>query len=116
MAQHPRHSTRQPDAPVDDCPFSAASPLVLKLYIAGSSPISLRALSNLTTLLHMLPSTCYQLEIIDSLDAPLRAVRDGVLVTPTLLKLAPAPTLSLLGDLHDAHLVSGLLGIGAVGE
>ncbi len=63
--------------------------------------ISLQAIGNLTATLHTLPSTCYQLDIIDALDDPMRAVRDGILVTPTLLKLAPSPSVSLLGDMRD---------------
>ena len=105
MVQDPRNSPRRPN-----CPFSAATPLVLKLYVADNSPISLQALGNLTALLRMLPSACYQLEVIDGLDDPLRAVRDGILVTPTLLKLAPTPTVSLLGDLHDVQHVIALTG------
>lgn len=106
MVQDPRNSPRRPN-----CPFSAATPLVLKLYVADNSPISLQAIGNLTALLRMLPAACYQLEVIDGLDDPQRAVRDGVLVTPTLLKLAPTPTVSLLGDLHDMQQVLRLLGV-----
>ena len=106
MVQHPLNSPRQPS-----CPFSAAAPLVLKLYLADGSPISLQALGNLTALLRTLPSASYQLEVIDALDDPLRAVHDGILVTPTLLKLAPAPAVSLLGDLHDAQMLLRLLGM-----
>jgi len=111
MVQKPGNSPQQPAAQQERCPYSAAAPLVLKLYIADSSAISLQAIGNLTEILRSLPSVCYQLEIIDGLEDPLRAVRDGVLVTPTLLKIAPAPTLSLLGDLHDAQQVLHLLGI-----
>ncbi len=111
MAQDPQHNPRKPAACGEGCPYNASSPLLLKLYIANSSPISLQAIGNLTALLRSLPAACYQLEVIDALDDPLRSVRDGVLVTPTLLKLAPAPTLSLLGNLHDLAQVARLLGI-----
>jgi len=84
---------------------------MLKLYIADSSPISLQAMGNLTDLLRLLPSTCYQLEIIDGLEDAARAVRDGVLVTPTLLKIGPEPAMSLLGNLADRQQVLRVLGM-----
>ncbi len=101
----------QPAARQAPCPFSTAAPLVLKLYIADNSLVSLLAIGNLTELLRPLPADCYRLEIIDGLDDPARAIRDGVLVTPTLLKISPAPPLSLLGNLADRQHVLRVLGI-----
>ena len=111
MVQNPQYNPQPPEAQVEGGPYSSTSPLVLKLYIADNSPISQGAIRNLTDLLRALPPACYQLEIIDGLDNPMRAVREGVLVTPTLLKIAPTPTVSLLGDLHDRRQVRHLLGI-----
>ena len=101
----------QPVEHGEPCSYSAATPLLLQLYIADNSPISLQAVGNLTDLLRMLPTDCYSLEIIDALQHPLRAVSEGILVTPTLLKIAPAPTLSLLGSLTDRRQLEHLLGI-----
>ena len=111
MAQTPPSDPQKPVPQGKGCPRSAATPLVLKLYIADSSTMSQLAIGNLTDLLRSLPTACYQLEIIDGLDDPLRAVREGVLVTPTLRKVAPEPAVSLLGDLHDRQQVLRLLGI-----
>ena len=105
------HNPPEPAAQREPCPYSAVSPLVLKLYIADSSAISLQALGNLTEILRALPPDGCQLEIIDGLEDPARAVRDGVLVTPTLLKISPAPVMSLLGNLADQQHVLRALGI-----
>ena len=110
------NNLHEPTEHGEPCPYSAAAPLILKLYIADSSPISLQAVGNLTALLHMLPSDCCQLEIIDALADPARAVREGILVTPTLLKIAPAPTVSLLGTLADRQQVERVLGISGLNE
>ena len=116
MTMTPRNNPPNPAASAHGSSYSAAAPLVLKLYIADSSPISLQAVGNLQDLLRALPPDCYQLEIIDALADPLRALNDGILVTPTLLKLAPVSFVSLLGDLHDRHQLAHLLGIAISSE
>ncbi len=74
--------------------------LVLRLYIAGETPNSLLALANLRTLLKGHP---HDLEIIDVLAAPERALDDGVFVTPTLVRLSPEPQHSIVGSLTPQH-------------
>ena len=73
----------------------------LRLYIAGNAPNSLRAMSNLRELCEQHFAQTHALEIVDMLEFPLRALEDGVRVTPTLLKLAPGPVRRVIGDLSD---------------
>ena len=81
------------------------------LYIAGSSPNSQQALINLQRIIdQFLPDGC-QLEVVDVLVDTQRALRDQVLVTPTLLKLSPAPIAELVGDLRERDRVLLALGI-----
>jgi circadian clock protein KaiB len=56
--------------------------------------------------------TNYRLEIVDCLADPRRALADGVLVTPTLLKLSPPPRQTLVGSLSDLSRVRSVLGLG----
>ncbi len=72
-----------------------------RLYIAGDSPHSQAARANLETILHSLPEGCYQVEIIDILKEPMRMFEDGIVVTPMLIKLSPAPVCQLMGSLSD---------------
>lgn len=74
----------------------------LRLYVAGNAPNSLRAMSNLRALCEEHFAGAYTLELVDMLDFPLRALEDGVLVTPTLLKLVPGPVRRVVGDLGDS--------------
>jgi circadian clock protein KaiB len=86
--------------------------LLLRLYIAGSAPNSLRAAENLKTLCTShFPGRC-NLEIVDVLKEPLRALSDDILVTPTLVKLGPGPTARVIGDLSDERRVLSALGGG----
>ncbi len=75
---------------------------MLRLYIAGSTPSSLLALSNLKAVLEDLP---HHLETIDVLAEPTRALDDGVLVTPTLLRVAPEPLIRFVGTLDRGDAV-----------
>jgi circadian clock protein KaiB len=79
--------------------------LQLRLYIAGKSPNSTRALSNLRTICReCLAEGSWQVEVVDVFEDPLRAVEDGVLVTPTLVKLTP-PVVRIIGDLSRREIV-----------
>jgi circadian clock protein KaiB len=85
--------------------------LELRLYVAGDAPNSLLARDNLRTLLSGLPPDVVTLEIIDCLREPQRALRDGVLVTPTLVRMTPAPRRTIVGTLSDAARVAAALGL-----
>jgi circadian clock protein KaiB len=83
--------------------------LLLRLYVAGRAPNSLRAIVNATTICseHF---AGHQLEIVDMLKDPRRALADGIIVTPTLLKVLPLPVGRVIGDLSDTRQVLLLLG------
>ena len=85
--------------------------LTLRLYVAGDAPNSLEARANLTALLRGQPADQYRLEIVDFLREPQRAISDGVLVTPTLVKLEPEPSQKIIGTLRERPKVLAALGI-----
>lgn len=87
------------------------STLTLRLYVAGDAPNSLLARDNLRTLLSAMPPDAVSLEVIDCLREPQRALRDGVLVTPTLVRMAPTPRRTIVGTLSDAARVVLALGL-----
>ena len=79
------------------------SGLVLRLYVAGNAPNSLRAIVNARTLCDEHFASGYDLEVVDLLEHPRRALADGVIVTPTLLKLSPLPAQRVIGNLNDTN-------------
>jgi circadian clock protein KaiB len=83
-----------------------------KIYVAGAAPNSLRAIANLYAILRQYLPDKHSVEIIDVLEDPLVALRDGILVTPTLVKLTPLPVRKLLGSLDDRETVLAALGLG----
>ena len=74
----------------------------LRLYVAGDAPNSQQARSNLQALLETVGGDEYELEVIDCLADPLRTLTDGIVVTPTLLKVEPEPKRTVIGNLADA--------------
>lgn len=83
----------------------------LRLYVAGNGPNSLRARTNLKRLCASMAEPV-EVEVIDVMETPLRALTDGVMLTPTLVRLAPLPVVKMVGDLSDTSRVRAALGIG----
>ena len=91
-----------PAAPADMAIVrSPAAVLVLRLYVAGSAPNSLRAIANARAMCDEHFGSAYELEIVDLLEHPQRALADGIIVTPTLLRVLPLPVQRLIGNLSD---------------
>jgi circadian clock protein KaiB len=82
----------------------------LRLYVAGRSPNSVRAMNNLSRICAEQLGDAYELEVVDVLRQPLRALLEGVVLTPTLVRVAPTPAIQLLGDLSDEPAVRAALG------
>ncbi|MCG8430789.1 MAG: circadian clock protein KaiB [Candidatus Omnitrophica bacterium] len=74
---------------------------ILKLYIAGQTANSLRAINNLEVVLKKELRGVYALEIIDILKNPQLAEDEKILATPTLSRVLPLPVRRIIGDLSD---------------
>ncbi len=89
----------------------AEQPVVkLRLYVGGNGPNSLLARANIARFCDGEHELACDLEIVDLLEFPLRALADGVIVTPTLLRLSPLPARRIVGNLSDRDKVLLLLG------
>jgi circadian clock protein KaiB len=78
---------------------------VLKLYIAGNTPNSARALKMLKDILEKEWQGVYALKVIDVLKNPQLAEEDKISATPTLTKVLPPPVRKIIGDLSDREKV-----------
>ncbi len=78
---------------------------VLKLYVAGNTPNSVRALKVLKNILEQEFQGVYALKVIDVLKNPQLAEEDKILATPTLSKILPPPVRKIIGDLSDRERV-----------
>lgn len=82
---------------------------VLKLYVTGETPNSLRAIASLKKILAEEFKGVYELRIIDVLKNPQLAEQDKILATPMLSRVLPLPVRRLIGDLSNKEKV--LLGL-----
>jgi len=82
-----------------------------RLYVANESPNSVRAIVNLQAICQQYLRDRCQIEIVDILQEPLRALSEGVLVTPTLVRLSPPPMRTIVGDLGNRSIVLHALGL-----
>ena len=85
--------------------------LVLRLYVAGRLPCSVEAEANLGLLCAEQNGDRPTVDIVDVLLEPERALSDGIIVTPTLVRLAPLPAVQILGALSNLGLVRAALGL-----
>jgi circadian clock protein KaiB len=84
--------------------------LQLRLYVAGNAPNSVRAIANARAICEEHFNGSHDLEIVDLLDHPVRGLADGIIVTPTLLKVMPLPVQRVIGNLSDTSQVLLALG------
>ena len=84
-----------------------------RLYVAGDTPNSALAIANLTALCRAELANRHAIDIVNVFREPKRALADNILMTPTLVKLAPAPMRRIVGTLSQTQPVFQALGIGA---
>jgi len=82
---------------------------LLRLYVTGRTPNSVKAIANLRKILKEGLEGKYKLEIIDILKNPKLAEDQKILATPALEKHLPLPLRRIIGDLSDRDKV--LLGL-----
>jgi circadian clock protein KaiB len=79
--------------------------MTLRLYIAGTSERSVRAIQNAKQICEEYLSGRYDLEVIDIFQQPTLAKDDQILAVPTLIKKLPAPLRRFIGDLSNREVV-----------
>ena len=77
----------------------------LRLYIAGQTPRSIGAFTNLKRICEQHLKGRYELEIIDLLQKPQLARGDQILAVPTLVRRLPEPVKKIIGDLSNTERV-----------
>ncbi len=90
----------------EDGNASDGSPMYdLRLYVAGQSPRSVRALENLRKVCDEHLAGRYRVEVVDLLVNPALARGDEIVAVPTLVRKLPEPIRKIIGDLSDTDRV-----------
>jgi circadian clock protein KaiB len=77
----------------------------LRLYVAGQTPRSVTAFSNLKMICETHLKSRYRIEVIDLLEQPQLSKGDQILALPTLVRKLPQPMRKIIGDLSDTERV-----------
>ena len=80
-----------------------------RLYTAGDAPNSLQAVANLKSFCQEFLPGRHEIEVIDVMANPKRALADNVLMTPMLVRISPPPALKIIGNLCDPKPLERLL-------
>jgi circadian clock protein KaiB len=78
---------------------------MLRLYVAGQTPKSILAFSNLKKICEEHLHGLYTIEVIDLLKNPQLAKGDQILALPTLVRKLPTPVKKIIGDLSNTERV-----------
>jgi circadian clock protein KaiB len=76
---------------------------VLRLYVTGMTPKSIRAIANVQKLCDKYLKGCYELEVIDIYQQPKLGRGEQIIAAPTLIKKLPLPLRKLIGDMSDTE-------------
>ncbi len=82
---------------------------VFRVFVAGNESNSTQARRNLTGLCEEHLKGRYEIEIVDVLKDAASALKNNVLVTPTLILIKPFPKVTVLGNLSDTRQVLAAL-------
>ncbi len=76
---------------------------LLRLYVSGMTPNSIRAIENIRKICVEHLEGRYQLEIIDIYQQPIFAKEGQIIAAPTLVKELPPPLRKFIGDLSQTE-------------
>lgn len=80
-------------------PEVSGSPPYFRLFVAGLSPRSVRAIANVRHLLETQLAGHYELEIADVNQRPVWVHEANLVALPTLERVSPTPSVRVIGDL-----------------
>lgn len=82
---------------------------VLRLYVAGTTPRSMRAILDARAFCESHLADRYELEVIDIYQQPDLARDEQIIAVPTLVRSLPPPLRRLVGDLsNEERVLAGL--------
>jgi circadian clock protein KaiB len=91
-----------PTAAFERTPAGADSrQYVLRLYVAGLTPRSTRAVANIRDICENHLNGRYDLRVVDIYQQPALAQAEQIVAVPTLIRKLPPPLRRIIGDLSD---------------
>ena len=103
MSNPSEYAEQQQGAITDINPWDDTTHWILRLYVAGQSPKSMTAFSNLKRICEEHLQGRYNIEVIDLLQQPQLAAGDQIVAIPTLVRKLPEPLCKIVGDLSNTE-------------
>lgn len=100
-----KNPSQQSQPTADEPQDGTAAEWDLRLYVAGQTPKSLAAFTNLKKVCEEHLAGKYRIEVVDLLKNPMLAEGDQVVAIPTLVRKLPAPVRKIIGDLSNTDRV-----------
>ena len=88
-------------APVDESAGESGEHYTLRLYVAGMTSRSARAVENVRSFCEKHLEGRYDLQVIDVYQQPSLARSEQLIAAPTLIKKLPLPLRRLIGDMSN---------------
>jgi circadian clock protein KaiB len=76
---------------------------ILRLYVAGLTPRSTKAIANVKEICEKYLKDRYELDVVDIYQQPKLAQGEQIIAAPTLIKKLPLPLRRLIGDMSDTE-------------
>lgn len=84
---------------------SKSETYLLRLYVTGSTPQSIRAIENIKKICDKHLKGRYELEVVDLYQNPGLAHGEQIIAAPTLIKKLPQPLRRIIGDMSNTERV-----------
>jgi circadian clock protein KaiB len=84
---------------------------IFRLFVAGDEPHSKAAKENIRKFCESCISEACEIEIVDVLESYKTAIENNIFLTPALIKVSPAPALTIFGNLSCAQALLEALGL-----
>jgi circadian clock protein KaiB len=93
----------QPTSPKARPRTEESNRYVLRLYVAGQTPKSVNAITNIKKICEENLKGRYTLDVIDLYQQPQLADGEQIIAVPTLIKKLPPPLRRIIGDMSNAE-------------
>jgi circadian clock protein KaiB len=86
-------------------PKAESNRYILRLYVAGTSPKSANAITNIKRICEENLQGRYELKVIDLYQQPQLAQDEQIIAVPTLIRKLPNPLRRIIGDMSNTERV-----------
>jgi circadian clock protein KaiB len=96
---------------IDEANTTETDVVQFRIYVGGDAPNSLLAVRNLRAFCASHFDDKVNIDIVDVLLSPERAWEDGVMVTPTSMRISPSSSPPIVGNLSDLQVMLQVFGL-----